>query len=144
MNKEIWKDVVGYEGLYQVSNFGNVKSLSKIHYIRQNSSMGYLSKERILKPILSHNGYLLVKLSKNGKTKNFRINRLVIESFLPDKSTFKSMPDEDRKNIDLDELKVNHKDENIKNNNISNLEWCTHKYNMNYGTINERRRKRGK
>ena len=134
MNNEIWKPIKGYEGKYEVSNLGRVKSLN---YNRT-------KKEKILKPILSHNGYLLVKLSKNGKTKNFRINRLVIESFLPDKSTFKSMPDEDRKNIDLDELKVNHKDENIKNNNISNLEWCTHKYNMNYGTINERRRKRGK
>jgi hypothetical protein len=135
MNNEIWKPIKGYEGKYQVSNLGRVKSLN---YNRS-------GKEKILKPILSHNGYLLVKLSKNGKTKNFRINRLVVETFIPDKNNFKSMPDEDRNKINLNNLKVNHIDENIKNNNIENLEWCTHKYNMNYGTINQRRkRKSGK
>lgn len=126
MNNEIWKPIKGYEGIYEVSNLGRIKSLN---YNRS-------GKEKILKPALSHNGYLIVTLSKNGKTKRFRVNRLVVETFIPDKSNFKLMPDEDRNNIDLDNLKVNHIDENIKNNNIENLEWCTAKYNANYGERN--------
>ena len=126
VNNEIWKPVKGYDGKYEVSNLGRVKSLN---YNRT-------KKEKILKPTLSHNGYFIVTLSKNGKTKKFRVNRLVIETFIPDKSDFKSTPDEDRNNIDIDNLEVNHIDENIKNNNLNNLEWCTHKYNMNYGERN--------
>ena len=126
VNNEIWKPIKGYEGKYEISNLGRVKSLN---YNRT-------KKEKILKPTLSHNGYFIVTLSKNGKTKKFRVNRLVIETFIPDKSDFKSTPDEDRNNIDIDNLEVNHIDENIKNNNLNNLEWCTHKYNMNYGERN--------
>lgn len=126
LNNEVWKPIKGYEGKYEVSNLGRVKSLN---YNRT-------KKEKILKPTLSYNGYFIVILSKNGKTKKFRVNRLVIETFISDKSDFKSTPDEDRNNIDIDNLEVNHIDENIKNNNLNNLEWCTHKYNMNYGERN--------
>ena len=119
--QEIWKDVVGYEGLYQVSNLGRVKSLSKFHCTSKNySSLGYWSKEKILKPIVGVQGYLYVSLyDKNKKKKSKRIHQLVAQAFI-------SNPN----NLPF----VNHKDENVKNNVYSNLEWCTAKYNCNYGT----------
>lgn len=92
--------------------------------------------------ILSHTtdrlGYARVKMRINNCDKDMLVHRLVAETFIPDKSTFKSMPDEDRSLIDLDLLEVNHKDENKLNNDVNNLEWCTHKYNSNYGTRTER------
>ena len=105
MNNEVWKDILGYEGLYQVSNLGRVKSI------------GY-GKERILKPG-SCRGYLFVSLCKNHKIKYCRIHRLVAQSFIPNP-----------KNLPM----VNHKDENPSNNSVENLEWCDAKYNNNYGT----------
>ena len=79
-------------------------------------------------------GYERVCLMKDKKLKHMLVHRLVGEVFIPDKTTFKSMPDENRDEIDLDKLETNHKDENKLNNYVSNLEWCTHKYNSNYGT----------
>lgn len=123
--QEIWKDVVGYEGLYQVSNLGRVKSLSKFHCTSKNHfSLGYWSKEKILKPIVGVRGYLYVTLyDKNKKQKSKRIHQLVAQAFIsnPNNLSF-----------------VNHKDENVKNNVYSNLEWCTAKYNCNYGTRTQR------
>lgn len=118
---EIWKDIPGYETLYQVSNFGNVKSLN----------YRGLEKEGILKSRKNGCGYMFVGLSKDGKEKNFRVHRLVAFAFIPNP-----------KNLPC----VNHKDENKENNTVDNLEWCTHEYNMNYGTRNERASKsmRGK
>lgn len=110
MKKEIWKDILGYEGLYQVSNFGRVKSLK-------------FGKERILKPGINKYGYLHVVLSKNNKQKNFYVHRLVAEAFISNPHNYPC---------------VNHKDENPLNNNVENLEWCTASYNSNYGTRNER------
>ena len=110
MKKEYWKPVLGYEGHYQVSNFGRVKSIK-------------FGKERILKPGKNAKGYLQVCLWKNGKGKTFRVNRLVAEAFLPNPD---SLPE------------VNHKDENKLNNNAENLEWCNRKFNINFGTRNER------
>lgn len=107
---EIWKEIEGYEGLYQVSNLGNVKSLNK-------------RKGRILKTIKDHFGYLRVRLSKQGELKNHKIHRLVAETFLDNPNNYKQ---------------VNHKDENKTNNKVDNLEWCTPKYNCNYGTRNQR------
>ena len=112
--KEIWKDIKDYEGLYMVSNWGRVKSIK-------------FGKERILKPVTNSSGYLSVKLCKDGKVKAFTVHRLVAEAFLPN-------PD----NLPC----VNHKDENKQNNNVSNLEWCNCKYNINYGTGIERRSKK--
>ena len=127
--EEIWRDIKGYEGLYQVSNLGNVMSL---HYGRTN-------QPNLLKPQDDHKrGYLKVGFYKNGEYKTFSVHRLVAEAFIPDKSTFKSMPDEDRSSIDLNELVVNHKDEIKTNNNVENLEWCSEKYNRYYGTNIER------
>lgn len=92
--------------------------------------------------ILSHTidrlGYVKVGLQINNVHTMVLLHRLVAETFIPDKSTFKSMPDENRDDINLDSLEVNHKDENKLNNNVNNLEWCTHKYNSNYGTRTER------
>lgn len=103
---EVWKDVVGYEGLYQVSSFGRVKRLKN-------------GKERILKPILHCSGYLYVNLFKNKIHEGFRVHRLVAMTFIPN----------------LNDLpQVNHKDENKMNNHAENLEWCDAKYNTNFGT----------
>ena len=110
MKKEYWKPVVGYEGHYQVSNFGSVKSIK-------------FGKEIILKQHINKGGYYYVCLLKNGKHKNYYVHRLVAQAFIP--NPYK-LP------------QVNHKDENKTNNNVDNLEWCTNEYNHNYGTINER------
>lgn len=109
MNEE-WKDIFGYEGLYQVSNYGNVKSLNYNH----------TGKEQILKPANRGDGYLFVALWKNGKQKVKLIHSLVATHFIP--------------NDDLFKTQVNHKDENKANNNAGNLEWCDCTYNNNYGT----------
>ena len=113
MKKEYWKPVVGYEGLYEVSNWGRVKSLNYNH----------TGKGKILKQNQIMNGYKSVMLCKDGKRKNYLVHRLVAEAFIPNPD---NLP------------QVNHKDENKTNNNVDNLEWCDAKYNHNYGTINER------
>ena len=110
---EIWKDIKGYEGLYQVSNTGKVRSLN---YHR----MGVI---RELKLIKHHCGYLEIGLKKNGKRKIFKVHRLVAEAFIPNPD---NLP------------QVNHKDECKTNNCVDNLEWCDVSYNCNYGTRNER------
>lgn len=117
---EVWKDVEGYEGLYQVSNMGRVKST---HYYHG-------TYERILKSGKDQYGYSLVNLFKYKKGKMHKVHRLVAQAFLDN-------PD------NLSE--VNHKDENPSNNCVDNLEWCTHKYNINYGTCIQRmvKKKRG-
>lgn len=123
---EIWKDIKGYEGLYQVSNFGRVKSLSKKLLVNNQyrKNIGYrIIKERILKPQLDKYGYYRVTLCKNGKKYLKQIHRLVGVAFIPNP---------------LDLPMVNHKNE-IKTDNFSwNLEFCTPSYNQNYGTIKER------
>ncbi len=119
--EEIWKDIHGYEGLYQVSNLGRVKSLprGKQWPYRQ-------THNNIRKPKLNKNGYLCVNLSKENNVQWFNVHRLVAMTFLPN-------PD----NLPF----VNHKDETRTNNCIENLEWCTHEYNCAYGTARERQRK---
>lgn len=109
MNEE-WRDIKGYEGLYQVSNLGRVKSLRD----KNNKK-----RELILKPKIMRNGYLKVDLCKNGKQKTFTVHRLVATVFISNPKNFPT---------------VNHKDENKLNNNVSNLEWCTVLYNNCYGT----------
>lgn len=112
---EIWKDIENYEGLYQVSNFGRVKSL-------KNGRWG-TGKERILKATDDGWGYLQINLCKNRKRENFKVHRLVAESFIENPN---NLPE------------VNHIDENKTNNRVENLEWCTNAYNINYGTRNQR------
>ena len=114
MKKEYWKPVVGFEGLYEVSNWGKVKSLNYNH----------TGKEKILKPKTDRYGYLRVCLHKSSKRYYKTIHRLVAEAFLP--------------NDDLFKTDINHKDENKENNHVDNLEWCNAQYNNNYGTRIER------
>ena len=119
--KEVWKNISGYEGLYQVSNLGRVKSLDR----GTRSGRGrYARKGQILKPYKNGSGYLRVDLYKNDGTKQRKtIHRLVCEAFL---SNPNNLPE------------INHKDENKENNAVSNLEWCTPKQNCNYGTRTRR------
>ena len=105
---EEWRAVPGYEGLYEVSNKGNVRNVRRNTLLR-------LSKDCY--------GYIQVSLYKNGRRTGLRVHRLVTEAFLPNPD---NLPE------------VNHKDEDKTNNRVENLEWCDHKYNMNYGTRNIR------
>lgn len=105
--EEIWKDIKGFEGKYQVSNFGNVRSLNYRGH-------GY---EKNLTPKTNNNGYIWYLLSKERKTYPMLSHRLVAEVFIENPN---SLPE------------VNHKDENPKNNHVDNLEWCTRKYNAVY------------
>lgn len=107
---EIYKDIDGYNGEYQVSNYGNVKSFKR--------------GERILKPRKNHKGYCFVTLSKDGLNKNINVHRLVAMAFIPNPN---NLP------------QINHINENKRNNRVENLEWCDARYNNNYGTGNERR-----
>lgn len=112
MENEIWKDVVGYEGLYMVSSSGVVKRIDsyvkRLHY--------YVPvKGRILKPLDNGKGYLRVKLSKNGKDRRIMLHRIIAEAFIF--------------NAEL-KKEVNHINGNKKDNNIQNLEWCTRQENI--------------
>ncbi len=121
---EIWKDIKGYEGLYQASNLGNIKSLDHIRKKGKKENQICISKGKILKQAKQkESGYMFVVLSKNGKTKGFRVHRLIAETFLDNFNNYKC---------------VNHKDENKENNNANNLEWCSYLYNNNYGTKKDR------
>ena len=106
------KDIVRYEGEYAITRDGRVWSYKS---------------NKFLKPMLDKDGYHKVNLCKDKKMKTFRIHRLVAEAFIPNP---KGLP------------QVNHKDENKSNNCVENLEWCDAKYNMNYGTRNERAAKK--
>ena len=107
MENLIWKPVVGYEGLYEVSNTGLIKSLNCYN----------LKTPHLLSLCFNANGYLKVGLSKNNKTKQMLVHRIVAEAFIPN-------PD----NLEM----VNHRDEDKTNNNVNNLEWCTRSYNQLY------------
>lgn len=120
LENEIWKDVVGYEGLYQVSNLGRVRSIPRT----------CISKFGSIRTVPSRNlspsngrGYLYYNLNKDGICKRVLAHRIVASAFIPNPKGHKT---------------VNHKDENKVNNNVSNLEWCSHKYNNDYG---QRKRK---
>lgn len=109
--EEIWLPIKGYEGLYEVSNLGNVRSLN----YKRSGKIGNIIKN------IDKKGYVFVTLYKNGKHKSHKVHRLVAEAFIPNW---------------FNEPQINHKDENPKNNNVDNLEWCDCSYNINYGTRN--------
>ena len=119
--KEIWKDIKEYEGLYQISNLGNIKSVNK------KDSLGRKVNGKMMKPIKRKDGYLDITLHKNGEAKHFLIHKIVAKTFIKNKNNYKE---------------INHIDENKRNNNIDNLEWCDRSYNINYGKANKSRRKK--
>lgn len=109
---EIWKDIQDYEGKYQVSNLGRIKSLQRW------SGKKFYNREKILTPYINKkNGYAYIYLTKNNKGKNIRVHRLVAKAFLDNSNNYSD---------------VNHKDCNRTNNNVNNLEWCTRSYNIKY------------
>lgn len=114
---EIWKDIKGYKGLYQVSNFGQIRSLDRY------DSSNHKLKGKIMKLNNDGRGYLNINLYNNGKQKKFLVHRLVAEAFIPNPN---NLPE------------VNHKDENKTNNRVDNLEWVDRKTNCNYGTRNKK------
>lgn len=105
--KEIWKDIQGYEGLYQISNLGRVKSLN----------FNNTRKEKIMKPLLSNNGYLRVSLSNKMKKKKYFIHRLVAQEFIPNPNNLSE---------------INHINEIKTDNSVKNLEYCTSQYNHDF------------
>ena len=126
---EVWKDKKDYEGLYQASNLGRMRSLDR--WVKSRNGSIKLCKGRILKPCTDKYGYLYVNLYKNGKKKFHLVHRLVAEAFL-------EIPEELKHLKGTRYLQVNHKDENKHNNNVENLEWCSAKYNTNFGTRTEK------
>ena len=114
---EEWRDIKGYEGYYQISNLGRAKSLPR------DVGSNRCKKEIIMKTSLDKDGYENLVLRKDGKQKHFRVNRLVAEAFLENPNNYPQ---------------VNHKDEDKTNNNVNNLEWCSPKYNINYGSRTEK------
>lgn len=119
--EEVWRPVVGYEGLYEVSNLGRIRSLDR--YVKSWNSESKLTKGRILRMKKYSNGYLNVSLCKCGDIKTCSVHRLVAQAFLPNPDGLPC---------------VNHKDNDRTNNRVENLEWCDWKYNNNYGDHNEK------
>ena len=120
---EEWRDVVGFEGLYQVSNLGRVKGLDRLVDTNINNVNRRINKGKLLKPQFNNKGYKRVNLCKNGNKNQAFVHRLVAEAFIPNPNNYPV---------------VNHKDENPKNNCVENLEWCDVKYNSNFGTRNQK------
>ena len=110
--KESWKDIKGYEGLYQISNLGRVRSVDRL------DSANHRLKGRIKSTSIRPNGYENVILCKNSKSKGYSVHRLVAQAFIPNPEN---------------KPQINHIDENKANNKVSNLEWVTRKENINHG-----------
>ena len=106
--KEIWKDIIGYEGLYRISDQGRIFSVKS---------------GKIRETFVSNSGYKMIHLYKNGTDRHFTVHRLVADNFIPNPFDFKE---------------INHINEDKSNNRHDNLEWCTQKYNENYGTNTRR------
>lgn len=121
---EEWKDIKGYEGLYQVSNLGRVRSVD--HYANISNGNKRFVKGRILKQWKNCNGYMCIKIWNKDKRKSFVVHRLVAIAFIENPHR---LPD------------INHKDEVKQNNVVANLEWCNHSYNALYGSCQDRLRK---
>lgn len=108
--QETWKDIKNFEGLYQVSNLGRVKSLAR--------KAGFIiRKEHIIKSSVKENGYLKVNLYKDNKCINKNVHRLVAEAFIPNPNNYPC---------------INHIDYNKANNIVDNIEWCSYAHNNKY------------
>lgn len=112
--EEQWKDIPGYEGMYQVSNFGRVRSLDRV--VEKQGRLHHI-KGRILRQGKTHCGYYIIGFSKEDKRTYSSVHRLVAELFIPNPNNYPC---------------VNHMDEDKTNNRAENLEWCTHLYNNTY------------
>jgi len=122
---ERWLPVVGYEGYYEVSDFGRVRRLDRY---TTDCGKGGASRTRFIRgglvsPNLNENGYRHLQLYRDGHKTRVKLHRIIAQAWIPNPD---NLP------------QVNHKDENPNNNHISNLEWCTAKYNSNYGTRKQR------
>lgn len=123
MGVEKWLPVVGYEGHYEVSDKGRVRSLDRM--ITMKNGITRKTEGRILAPQNSNGQgrYRAVTISRDGIAKRVSIHRLVAEAFIPNPNGFKE---------------INHKDEDKTNNHVENLEWCDRQYNNTYGTAKVR------
>lgn len=115
--EEVWEDIKGYEGLYQISNLGKVKSLARKRYCGHKYSKPQLRKGRILKQHYDYLGYKRVRLSKNQKTKTLTLHRLLAINFIENP---------------YNKPNINHIDGDKSNNDLNNLEWCTQKENVQH------------
>ena len=118
---EQWRDIEGYEGLYQVSNEGRVKALGRTIVYKNGHKYKY--DEHLMRIIVDQEGYCYVGLNAGGKQKRFRVHRLVANAFIPNPD---NLPE------------INHKNECTTDNSVENIEWCDHTYNINFGTRNKR------
>lgn len=118
---EVWKPVVGYEGYYEVSSLGRIRSVKRT--VKGIDGKNYRLNSAIKRQFDNGKGYYYVSLCVNGVQKPMVVHRLVAKAFLPNPD---NLPE------------VNHKDENPLNNRADNLEWCTRQYNQRYGTHDER------
>ena len=118
MKKEIWKSVVGYEKLYEVSNLGNVRSIERyVKYTKWKTGTHFqLRKQKLLKQVKMKNGYIRVEISDNGNHKLQLVHRLVAQAFIPNPNNYSQ---------------INHIDCNKENNCVDNLEWCSCKKKWN-------------
>lgn len=137
MKEEIWIKIP-YSNEYEVSNFGGFRHLFINRYDINTGTINKIPKITYPKCQTRQRGYKCIRIYKNHTEYNlYTLHRVIAEVFIPDKTTFKSMPYEDRNSIDLNTLQVNHKDENKSNNRVDNLEWCTLAYNLNYSKAKE-------
>lgn len=112
--RSIWKDIPGYEGFYQASIFGDIRSIDR--KVRQHKNT-QLKRSKILSPAIDRSGYLQCALSCQNILVSFKVHQLIARTFKPNLNNYPE---------------INHRDKNKLNNHISNLEWCTHAYNMRH------------
>lgn len=113
---EEWREILGFDVLYEVSNLGRVRT-------RHDGKKGYTKEYRFVNPTDNGKGYMRFNWKTGGKHRTVYIHRLVAELFVENPMNYSE---------------INHKDENKSNNKADNLEWCAHLYNCNYGTRNKR------
>lgn len=121
--EELWKPIDGYEGYYEVSNLGVIRSVE--HYVTRKNGVSFFCRQQIILPFKDRKGYLEVILYKGGRSKHIKVHRAVALAFIPQIQG---------------KAEINHKDENKENNSVPNLEWCDHLSNIRYGTGIERGR----
>lgn len=119
MEQEIWKDIIGYEGLYQVSSLSRVKRVQREVYHPLNGT--YIRKELMKQPYINKKGYCIVGLSNNGVKVNMKLHRIVASAFIPNPNNYPQ---------------INHKNGNKSDNRVVNLEWCTGKHNIQHAVKN--------